>query len=1093
MKCRRCQHFNDPGAKFCAECASPLTSTCAHCDHELQATAKFCSECGRPTNLRIGSTVDGPGPQSGYGSPGSYTPTYLAKRILESRSAIEGERKQVTVLFADLKGSMELLAERDPEEARKLLDPVVNHMTEAVHHYEGTVNQVAGDGIMALFGAPVTHEDHAVRACYAALRMQERVKRYAADVFHADGVNIQIRVGLNSGEVVVGTIGSDLRMDYTAVGRTSHLAARMEQLAIPGSILLAPSTLKLAESFVTAKPLGPVPVKGLAEPLEVYELTGVGSVNTRFQSVAQRGLVCLVGRDVELARLERGLERASAGKDCVIGVVAEAGIGKSRLCFEFAERCRARAVPVLAARAVAHSRATPYLPVINAVKVYCGIALDDTSELARAKVNQRLNRIDFGFEGAVPLLFDFLGIAEPGSERPLLDPDTRRERLNSMFHPLIRAAALHRPGSGPGVMLLEDLHWADPGSESILEVFIDALQDTKTLLIVNHRPGYTAPWMKRDHYEQILLAPLPPPDADALAARLLGDDDSIASLLPLIADRATGNPLFIEELVRKFEESGYLFGQRGAYRLVQSPDMRLIPETVQAIIGARIDSRPEAEKAALQAAAVIGREFALSVLARILGVSELELSAMLWRLVGAGLIVETDGGPGLFGFAHPMMQEVAYGSMLSERRRNLHVAVATELEKTWPDPDGAQASLIAHHWEEGGNPRQAIDSNMKAAVWYGTGDVARTVFTSEWDRVRDPGRALETWKRIHRLAAGLSLEGAARQQLLAACGQILNFGWREGLTAADLKPYYLEALEIARSLGRMRLIVLLNAAYGRALAGSGPANDYLTLANETLGMFSSPEHASLAVQLTAVRCHAHMLVGNLHAALADNDYVLANLHQIEEKDTQTLTLAYSPPVWAKYMRGRIFALMGRYDEAQSILDELIAGDDATVSEGHRLRAHLAMTSIAFGLGNQTLAKAHASAARRLAHSNRTPFFRGVSRICTGLELSLRGDNKKAMAMFGDALRNMRNPGLEGEAAIRCHLAHAQLRAGSFDASRATAKEAANLAQHHGNKIWLAYAEWLIEGPDSPTFKRLIRETGAEHFMRLRHPRHDRLN
>ena len=283
MKCPKCQHFNDPAAKVCAECASPLTTTCAHCGHQLQPTGKFCSECGRPTGLITGSTGDSRGSHSGFGPPGGDTLTHLAKIILESKSALEGERKQVTVLFADLKGSMELLAERDPEEARKLLDPVLDHMMEAVHHYEGTVNQVAGDGIMALFGAPIAHEDHAVRACYAALRMQERVKHYAADVFHAHGVNIQIRVGVNSGEVVVGTVGSDLRRDYTAIGRTTHLAARMEQLATPGTILVSPSTFELVESIVTVKPLGAVSIKGLVEPLEVYELAGAGSAHSRFR------------------------------------------------------------------------------------------------------------------------------------------------------------------------------------------------------------------------------------------------------------------------------------------------------------------------------------------------------------------------------------------------------------------------------------------------------------------------------------------------------------------------------------------------------------------------------------------------------------------------------------------------------------------------------------------------------------------------------------------------------------------------------------------------------------------------------------------
>ena len=296
MRCPRCQHDNPHGARFCEECATPLARTCSNCGAALSATAKFCHACAHPLAVETGTPLR---------APDSYTPKHLAEKILTSKAALEGERKQVTVLFADLKGSMELLADRDPEEARKILDPVLELMMEAVHRYEGTVNQVMGDGIMALFGAPVAHEDHAVRACYAALRMQESVKRYAEEARPAHGVNVQIRIGLNSGEVVVRAIGSDLHMDYTAVGQTTHLAARMEQLADPGAIVITPDTLALAEGYVEVKSLGPVSVKGLADPVEVYEVTGAGPVRTRLQAATRRGLTRFVGRDAELEQLRR--------------------------------------------------------------------------------------------------------------------------------------------------------------------------------------------------------------------------------------------------------------------------------------------------------------------------------------------------------------------------------------------------------------------------------------------------------------------------------------------------------------------------------------------------------------------------------------------------------------------------------------------------------------------------------------------------------------------------------------------------------------------------------------------------------------------
>src|SRR6516162_3213296 len=328
MQCPRCQHENPPDSKFCLRCGASLDLACTSCGTGLPAGSRFCNKCGTPVALA-------PSGQSRFSSPESYTPRHLAEKILTSKTALEGERKQVTVLFADLKGSMELLADRDPEEARKLLDPVLERMMEAVHHYEGTVNQVMGDGIMALFGAPIGHEDHAVRACYAALRMQRRVTLYADEIQRGGGTPVHIRVGLNSGEVVVRSIGSDLHMDYIAVGQTTHLAARLEQMAKPGSALVTEATLALAEGYVQVRPVGAVTVKGLETATQVYEVLGPGPARSRLQAGAARGLTRFVGRTSELRQLAEMLDRAAAGHGQAVAVVGEAGVGKSRLVWEF--------------------------------------------------------------------------------------------------------------------------------------------------------------------------------------------------------------------------------------------------------------------------------------------------------------------------------------------------------------------------------------------------------------------------------------------------------------------------------------------------------------------------------------------------------------------------------------------------------------------------------------------------------------------------------------------------------------------------------------------------------------------------------------
>jgi class 3 adenylate cyclase len=334
MRCPSCGFDNPEGLKFCGECCTPLTAPCPRCGFANPPQFKFCGECG--TSIGPASrTASPPTLAAQPQSPSQYTPAHLAEKILTSKIALEGERKQVTVLFADLKGSLELLADRDPEEARTLLDPVLERMMDAVHRYEGTVNQVMGDGIMALFGAPLAHEDHAVRACYAALRMQETVKQYAAEVQRAHGVPLHIRVGLNAGEVVVRAIDSSLHMDYTAVGQTTHLAARMEQMAMPGSILITPAVLRLVEGIVEVKALGAVPVRGLRDSVEVYEVTGAGLVRSRLQVTAARGLTRFVGRQAELAALHQTLEQAGAGQGQVVAVIGEPGVGKSRLFYEF--------------------------------------------------------------------------------------------------------------------------------------------------------------------------------------------------------------------------------------------------------------------------------------------------------------------------------------------------------------------------------------------------------------------------------------------------------------------------------------------------------------------------------------------------------------------------------------------------------------------------------------------------------------------------------------------------------------------------------------------------------------------------------------
>jgi class 3 adenylate cyclase/predicted ATPase len=639
-------------------------------------------------------------------APLTYTPPYLAEKILTSRSALEGERKQVTVLFADLKGSMELLAERDPEDARQLLDPVLECMMDAVHRYEGTVNQVMGDGIMALFGAPIAHEDHAVRACYAALRMQETVKHYAIEVQRTQGVPLQIRVGLNSGEVVVRAIGSDLHMDYTAVGQTTHLAARMEQMAMPGSILITAEVLRVAEGYVQVQSLGPVPVKGLRDPITVYEVVGAQQGRTRLQVTAARGLTRFVGRDHELETLCQALARAGAGQGQVVAVVGEAGVGKSRLVYECVRSHHTQGWRVLESTSVSYGKATPYFPVIELVKRYAQVAERDDTRTIRAKVSGQVVTLDEALQDTIPALLALLEVLPDDSPFRLLEPPQRRQRtLTALKRVLLRESQVQ-----PLLLVCEDLHWIDAETQALLDSLVESLPTARLLLLVNYRPEYQHGWGSKTYYTQLRLAALPPASVNEFLHALLGDASSLAPLKQLLIARTEGNPFFLEESVRTLVETEGLVGVPGAYRLAHALTAIQVPATVQAVLAARIDRLPPEEKRLLQTAAVLGTEVPFLLLQAMAEAPEAALQRGLAHLQAAEFLYETRLFPDLaYTFKHALTHEVAYNAVLLERRRVLHERAAQAIERLLQDRLPEHYPKLAHHYSRSGNTAKAVD------------------------------------------------------------------------------------------------------------------------------------------------------------------------------------------------------------------------------------------------------------------------------------------------------------------------------------------------------------------------------------------------
>ena len=616
----------DPGdGKFCTACGAPLAGACPKCGSPIRPDRGFCGECG-----------------SALGTPAAAASTAAP---VSARSAPpvarepEGERKQLTVLFADVQGSMELQEDLDVEAWAEIVDRFVNILADGVRRYGGTVDKFTGDGIMALFGSPLAQEDHARRACHAAWYMARAIRTYAEELRRAEGVDLHVRVGLNSGEVVVGRVGEDLRIDPTALGHAVGLAQRMEALAVPGSAYLTQHTARLVEGWFRLRDLGPMTVKGAREPLGVYVLEGPAP--PRFSSGGARATSRLVGRASEVARLEEALNRAAEGQAQVVGVVGEPGVGKSRLCDEFARSVLARGIALRRTGGVSHGREVPLLPILALLRDYFGITDADTPSQARERISDRLLGLDPKFLDDLPLLFDFLEVPDPDRPAPRLAPEVRTRR----FLEVLRRVTARRSEREAIVLVFEDLHWFDAQSAAFLEKLIENFPGSRTLVVTNFRPEFSAAWMRHSYYQQLSLAPLSAEAVGEMLRDLLGGHASLAPLPAYLVERTGGNPFFVEEVVRALVEHGTLAGRPGTYRLTRPLEPARLPASVQSVLAARIDRLAAEYKPVLQSAAVIGRTFGEAVLARVVGKAVEVLAESLSALCAAELLQGRSGTP----------------------------------------------------------------------------------------------------------------------------------------------------------------------------------------------------------------------------------------------------------------------------------------------------------------------------------------------------------------------------------------------------------------------------------------------------------------
>jgi class 3 adenylate cyclase/tetratricopeptide (TPR) repeat protein len=828
----------------------------------------------------------------------------------------DAERKQVTVLFADVSGSMDLAEQQDPEEWRKIMQRFFSILADAVTKFEGTVDKFTGDGIMAVFGAPVAQEDHARRACYAALQMLDDVSDYAAELRRGPGLNFSIRIGVNSGEVVAGAIGEGRDGDYTAIGHTVGLAQRMEALAEPGKAYVTEHTAELAAGFLDLDDLGEFEIKGASQPVRVFELAGVGAARSRFDLSRERGFSRFVGRAEEMGALEEALKRARAGGGGAVGLVAEPGVGKSRLCHEFAQRCREDGVEVFEAQAQAHGTSIPFMPVLQMLRAFFGIGEREPEQLAREKIAGRALLLDPGFAEDLPLMFDFLGVPDP--ERPLaqMSPEARQRALGGIVCRLANAPSRRKTL----VLMIEDLHWIDEGSNAMLADLVASIEGTNTLVVVNFRPEYTPPWRDSDSYRGIALEPLAREDTRELLRDLAGEDPSLDGLDEPIHERTQGNPFFIEEIVRELAEAGYLKGERGAYRLARPIESAGVPVTVQAVLAARIDRLDPAPKQLLQVASVVGKEISGRALGLTAGLEGEEIEPVLRELIEAGFLYEAELYPErVLAFHHPLTREVAYGTQLAERRAATHAAAARATIELETDRHDELAALIAHHLDEGGE-------TLEAARWY-----ARA---ANWAGHSRPQDALGLWQRVTELADGLEESEETLALGLISRMLQLEYAWRLGMDRERAEALAAEAAKIAEGCGDLRSQALLKLLASARPGIAGHTSEWAASAEEAIVLADRSGDPGLRAAIRGAAAYPHMFSGDIDRMEEIADEMLEILG--DDADLGAGIVIGSPLAWGKMVKSVALRERDLGDEAERLLDSALAesterGDPETES------------------------------------------------------------------------------------------------------------------------------------------------------------------
>jgi len=924
MKCPKCQFENKEDANFCLECGERLEIKCSQCGRTLPIGAKFCDKCGY--NFTVPKEV----PPIDYSEPQSYTPKHLADKILKTRSSIEGENKLVTVFFADVVNFTSMSEKLDPEEVYQIMDGAFKIIMDEIHRYEGTINQFTGDGVMALFGAPVSHEDHAQRACYAAMSIQKAIEEYGNKIQKDTGVEFKMRVGLNSGPVIVGTIGDDLRMDYTAVGDTTNLAARIQQSARPGEVWLSQDTQNIIRGFFQVESVGDLELKGKTEPQPTYRLVAEHKeVRTRFEAGLAKGITEFVGRRPEMEILKTAWERARSGEARVVDVVGEAGVGKSRLAYEFQNKIAEEAT-ILIGVCIHYGRNINFLPLIDIVRGAFNIEEGMSEEEAGKRIEERAVG---DMESMIPFYRNLLSLKVDDAKFNALNPEGRKFGTFEALKNLLLSISEDKPL----VVFLEDIHWIDKISEEFFVFFSRSIHGKRVLMLTAYRPEATPAWAKGPHYRYLGVETLSEKSSGHLVRNILGGLELDPDLEKVIVAKTGGNPFFVEEMVRELLDRDELIREGDRYISRQPIEHLDIPGAVQGVLAARMDRLSDDLKKTMQVASVIGRDFAYKILRSIMELGD-ELRTHLTNLVGIEVLYEKALYPELeYIFKHALTQQVAYESMLKQRRREIHGRIARTIEELYAGGLEQHYEVLAHHWELSDNSDRSIEylvlagekSNSSLAA-----NAAVDFFTRALNQIEksektpDPNlmlrirgglarplstmgkieESLEDYQEAIRLARDIG-----DQQIVLGFLTEIPFLLR-ATTLKDEVPHYCEqGLELARDLGDQgaeAILIMTNAFWRYMWQGT---DEYETF-QQSLA-FAEKSGQPQAIVL------GRFLIANFDRWMGNPKRCLEFSENFIEMLQSIFSISYASSI--SWLHGLALGDVGRYKEAISFLDKWI--------------------------------------------------------------------------------------------------------------------------------------------------------------------------